>query len=291
MRIFKKIKLAIVGHGFVGKATDWGFNKKVEKFVVDPKYGTNIDQLAEFGPNVVFVCVPTPMGNDGNHDSSIIESVVKELTAKCKKSIIVIKSTVLPSVLKKLAVLNKKIIYNPEFLREKHANKDFVNSEMIIFGGDRNTASKVSKYYLYNSRCRTKEHVFIDLISASLIKYSINTFLASKVIFFNELKNIFLNSGADDSWDNFIKILSTDSRIGASHMDVPGSDNRLGFGGACFPKDTNALLKFSKDIDAEFSLLKNVILLNNKIRGEYNELTKREKEQDINFNSSNLDKS
>tara|TARA_B100000214_G_scaffold103233_1_gene72239 strand:+ start:902 stop:1765 length:864 start_codon:yes stop_codon:yes gene_type:complete len=283
MRIFKKIKLGIVGHGFVGKATDWGFNKKVEKFVVDPKYGTNIDQLAEFGPNVVFVCVPTPMGNDGNHDSSIIESVVKELTAKCKKSIIVIKSTVLPSVLKKLAVLNKKIIYNPEFLREKHANKDFVNSEMIIFGGDRNTASKVSKYYLYNSRCRTKEHVFIDLISASLIKYSINTFLASKVIFFNELYNLFKKLDSEDSWESVIKTLSIDKRIGGSHMNVPGHDGKHGFGGACFPKDSTALIKFADDLGIELSILKTVIQTNNKIRSNYNDLDDREKEQNVSF--------
>tara|TARA_Y100001970_G_C14165971_1_gene821325 strand:- start:17 stop:880 length:864 start_codon:yes stop_codon:yes gene_type:complete len=283
MRIFKKLKLGIVGHGFVGKATDWGFNRRVEKFIVDPKYNTDIDELEKFDPKLTFVCVPTPMGDDGDHDSSIIESVVKELTAKCTKSIIVIKSTVLPSVLKKLTELNNKIIYNPEFLREKHANKDFANSEMIIFGGDRNTASKVSKYYLYHSRCKTKEHVFMDIMSASLIKYSINTFLASKVIFFNELFNVFRKLDSEDSWESVIKTLSLDKRIGASHMNVPGHDGKYGFGGACFPKDSTALIRFAETLGVELSILKTAIKTNNRIRGDYDDLDDREKEQNVSF--------
>ena len=283
MRIFKKLKLGVIGHGFVGKATDWGFNKKVEKFIVDPKYSTDINQLAEFRPNLIFVCVPTPMGNDGNHDSVILESVVKELTDKCKESIIVIKSTVLPSVLKKLAIINKKIIYNPEFLREKHANKDFANSEMIIFGGDKNTALKVSKYYLLNSRCKTKEHVFVDLLSASLIKYTINTFLASKVIFFNELYDLCKKLELEDSWETMIEIISIDKRIGPSHMNVPGHDGKFGFGGACFPKDSTALVKFAENLGVELSILKKSIKTNNKIRSKYRSLDDREKEQNVSF--------
>tara|TARA_B100000965_G_scaffold103461_1_gene85187 strand:- start:54 stop:917 length:864 start_codon:yes stop_codon:yes gene_type:complete len=283
MRIFKKLKLGIVGHGFVGKATDWGFSRRIEKFIVDPKYNTDIGDLEKFDPKLTFVCVPTPMGDDGDHDSSIIESVVKELTVKCTKSIIVIKSTVLPSVLKKLTELNNKIIYNPEFLREKHANKDFANSEMIIFGGDRNTASKVSKYYLYHSRCKTKEHVFMDIVSASLIKYSINTFLASKVIFFNELFNVFRKLDSEDSWESVIKTLSLDKRIGASHMNVPGHDGKYGFGGACFPKDSTALIRFAENLGVELSILKTAIKTNNRIRGDYNDLDDREKEQNVSF--------
>lgn len=283
MRIFKKLKLGVIGHGFVGKATDWGFNKKVEKFIVDPKYSTDINQLAEFRPNLIFVCVPTPMGNDGNHDSVILESVVKELTDKCKESIIVIKSTVLPSVLKKLAIINKKIIYNPEFLREKHANKDFANSEMIIFGGDKNTALKVSKYYLLHSRCKTKEHVFVDLLSASLIKYSINTFLASKVIFFNELYDLCKKLELEDSWETMIEIISIDKRIGPSHMNVPGHDGKFGFGGACFPKDSIALVKFAENLGVELSILKKSIKTNNRIRSKYRNLDDREKEQNVSF--------
>ena len=279
----KELKIGIVGHGFVGKATDWGFSKNTNKFIVDPKNGTNIDQLAEFNPELIFVCVPTPMGENGIQDSSIIEAVVQELSAKCRESIIVIKSTVLPSILEKIEKVNPKIIYNPEFLREKYANEDFMNSEMIIFGGDKNIASQVSKFYLDHSRCKTKKHIFMDISSASLVKYTINTFLASKVVFFNEMHEVFNKLKSNDSWELFIKTLSLDKRIGESHMNVPGHDGKKGFGGACFPKDTAALLKYAEGIGVEFHVLRTVINKNNIIRGQYAELDDREKEQNVSF--------
>lgn len=283
MRMYRKIKLGIVGYGFVGKATDWGFNKRVEKFIVDPKLNTTLEQLSEFEPTIIFICVPTPMGDDGKQDSSIIESVIKELSYLCPHSIKVVKSTVLPSVLDSLYGLDRKIIYNPEFLREKHANLDFVNSNMIIFGGDRNIASKVSKAYLNHSRCKTNEHLFTDLKSASLVKYAINTFLASKVIFFNEIFSIFEKLNVSDDWDVIKNIISMDQRIGESHMDVPGHDGRKGFGGACFPKDSLALVKFSESLGVELSCLKTVVKTNNKIRSNYKTLDSRELEQNVSF--------
>ena len=156
MKIYRKLKLGIVGHGFVGKATDWGFNKRVSKFIVDPLINTNIEDLKEFEPEIVFICVPTPMSDDGSQDSSIIENVIKELVLYCPNAIKVVKSTVLPSLLDELHKLDSKLVYNPEFLREKHANLDFMNSEMIIFGGDRNISTQVSNAYLRHSQTQAK---------------------------------------------------------------------------------------------------------------------------------------
>ena len=283
MRIYKKLKLGIVGHGFVGKATDWGFNKRISKFIVDPLLGNSISDLKDFEPEIVFICVPTPMGDDGSQDSSIIEEVVKELILQCPNAIKVVKSTVLPSLLDELCKLDPKLIYNPEFLREKHANFDFVNSDMIILGGDRNISSQVSNAYLRHSRCKTKEHIFTDLKTASLIKYSINTFLASKVIFFNELNSIYEKLDVKDSWESVINIISRDSRIGNSHMDVPGHDGKKGFGGACFPKDSSALVKYGNQLGVDLRSLKSLIKINNEIRSDYKTLDKREKEQNVTF--------
>jgi len=283
MRIYKKLKLGIVGHGFVGKATDWGFNKRISKFIVDPLLGNSISDLKDFEPEIVFICVPTPMRDDGSQDSSIIEEVVKELILQCPNAIKVVKSTVLPSLLDELCKLDPKLIYNPEFLREKHANFDFVNSDMIILGGDRNISSQVSNAYLRHSRCKTKEHIFTDLKTASLIKYSINTFLASKVIFFNELNSIYEKLDVKDSWESVINIISRDSRIGNSHMDVPGHDGKKGFGGACFPKDSSALVKYGNQLGVDLRSLKSVIKINNEIRSDYKTLDKREKEQNVTF--------
>ena len=223
------------------------------------------------------------MGEDGSQDAMILEKVVKELQEKCPESIKVIKSTVLPSILEKLDKYADKVVYNPEFLREKHANLDFENSEMIILGGDRNISTKVSKAYLYHSRCKTKEHIFTDLKTASFIKYSLNTFLATKVIYFNELHSIYEKLGVSDSWESIIDIISKDKRIGSSHMSVPGHDGRRGFGGACFPKDSIALAKFAELLEVELGLLKSAIKTNNVIRSKYEALDKRESEQNVSF--------
>ena len=85
-------------------------------------------------------------------------------------------------------------------------------------------------------------------------------------------------------WSSFVKIISSDKRIGESHMDVPGHDGRKGFGGACFPKDILALENFSSETGINFSLIKEVIKINNKIRSVYNDPIEREVDQNISFN-------
>ncbi len=277
------LRLGIVGYGFVGKATDWGFNKNTNKFLVDPILNTTIDDLQKFNPEITFICVPTPMGQDGTQDSKIIESVIKELAEKCPETIIVVKSTVLPPVLQKLKSISSNLIYNPEFLREKHANYDFENSNFIILGGEESLCIKLSDAYKSNSRCKTTKHLFTDLYSASLVKYSINTFLATKVIFFNEIYQVFQKLDTNDDWAKIISAISNDNRIGNSHMDVPGHDGRLGFGGACFPKDSNALALFAKSVGIELSVLNTAIKTNNSIRKKYAEMDSRESEQNVSF--------
>jgi UDPglucose 6-dehydrogenase len=279
----KQVKIGIVGHGFVGKATDNGFEKNVEKFRVDPKLGTSINELAEFKPKLVFICVPTPMNEDGTQDASIIETVIKELVEQVPDAIRVIKSTVLPNILMKIQKFDEQIVYNPEFLREKHAYEDFINSKIIIFGGSKKNSKIVAEIYKSHSDCKTKDYIFTDLLSASLMKYTINTFLASKVIFFNELKNLFDQMNVAEEWENFISVIAKDARIGDSHMNVPGHDGKLGFGGACFPKDSLALIKLADELNIELSVLKTVIKSNNKIRNEYLDLDSRETEQNISF--------
>ena len=280
------MKIAIVGYGFVGKALKNAIHKSVEVFIVDPVLGTNIKDLIQFKPEFIFVCVPTPMLDNGSQDCSIIELVINEIAEEKLKSIVVIKSTILPNFLNAFSLKIKSLLCNPEFLREKFANSDFINSELILIGGDTKLSNKLRDFYIQHTKCNSKNFKLTDLISASLIKYAINTFLATKVIFFNQLFNIFNNSNSSSSWDDFINIISSDSRIGDSHMQVPGHDNRLGFGGPCFPKDCNALHAYSKDINQEFSLLAQALLINNDIRINYDKLTQREIEQNTNFNNN-----
>ena len=277
------MKIGIVGYGFVGKAVDYGFKRNIEKIIIDPKLDTSISNLKSHNPEFIFICVPTPMNSDGDQDSSIIEKVLAEINKDYSESVVIVKSTVLPSIIEKLSKSHKHFVYNPEFLREKTANEDFVNASSLILGGESDDLKRVAELYNNHSDCKIVEVHETDVISASLVKYSINTFLASKVIFFNQLYDIYKALTPDIKWDEFITMINSDKRIGESHMDVPGHDGRLGFGGACFPKDTTALLSLSKDIDKEFSLLKEVIRINNNIRMQYNELDEREKEQGVNY--------
>lgn len=277
-----KARIGIIGHGFVGKATDNGFTE-VEKFIVDPNYSTSIDDLVKFGPEFCFICVPTPMGADGNQDSSILESVVREILDKIPSTIIIIKSTVLPDVLLRLASESEKVVFNPEFLREKYASEDFINAKFLIFGGKLNYCKKVSKLFHDFSSCLTNDYLYLDIQGAAMIKYIINTYLATKVTFFNEVYQLHSSIKAETTWEQMIEILSKDNRVGSSHMQVPGPDGRLGFGGACFPKDTTAFNNFAKSKNIELSVLQSAITANNKVRKKYKTLDKREKEQNVSF--------
>lgn len=283
----KKVKLGIIGHGFVGQATDNGFSKVREKFIVDPRYGTTIEELKKFQPDFIFICVPTPMKKDGSQDPFIVKNVFKELENNFKGTPKILKSTILPDLLNKLTNDQDSFVYNPEFLREKHANEDFINSPFVILGGKKSICKEVELLYRNFSSCLTKQYLNVDMETASLIKYSINSFLATKVLFFNGIKDIFDELDTKESWVDFINILSLDERIGDSHMSVPGHDGKRGFGGACFTKDTAALINYSNSISKKFELLQKVVSLNNSLRKSYKNLDKREKDQNVNYDFSN----
>lgn len=277
------MKIAIIGCGFVGNALANGIKSDAEVLKIDPKFGTNIQDLSLFKPNAIFICVPTPMSSSSDQDLSILDNVVFDLKKINIDCLVVIKSTVLPNYIDKYKNHFKEFVYNPEFLTERNADSDFINAELILFGGEEISTSKLSDIYRGYMKCINKNYFKTDVVAASLIKYSINSFLATKVIFFNELFSVFKKSDSNETWENIIKIIKQDTRIGASHMDVPGPDGRYGYGGACFPKDTHALLSFAKNHNIELNLLKTAINVNNNIRSEYNAPTSRESSQNVTF--------
>ena len=276
------MKVGLIGYGFVGKALANGLKKSVSILKIDPKLGNSIEDLVSFKPDIVFICVPTPLNENSTLDASIVNSVVEEIINYKIDSLIVLKSTILPNFIEAIDKKIKRFIYNPEFLREKHANEDFINSDLIVFGGQQKEISELSNFYSDYTNCICKDYVETDIFTASLIKYTINSFLATKVTFFNELKEIFNKSKASDSWEEFILYLQRDSRLGNSHMSVPGHDGKKGFGGACLPKDSISLANFFKLNNLDFRILETAISVNNTIRGKYND-DPRETEQKINF--------
>ena len=272
------MKIAIIGHGFVGKAVDYGFNNPdLEKFIVDPRGGMNIDELQGKDIMASFVCVPTPMGDDGKINSTIVETTVNFLKANVN-GIIVIKSTVTPDIIEKLTSgpLGHRVVYNPEFLTEKAANEDFVNPSLHVFGGDRDMTDSVQYLYEKYSSCKPCPVYHMTAIEASFVKYGINSYLASKVLWFNQFYDVVEKNGGN--YNTVINAMTTDSRVGKSHTAVPGYDGKRGFGGACFPKDTSAFLAFDKS----FTVLREVIAVNNAMRIGY-EKDDREKEQNVTY--------
>ena len=263
------MKLGIVGHGFVGTAVDHGFTKDIQKFIVDPKHNSTntIEDLIKFKPDAVFVAVPTPQSESGECNTEILEGVMQQLN-NSKGLLVIVKSTVPAYKLQKIQeeCINIRIVYNPEFLTEKNYIDDFVNPAMHVFGGMNKDTDAVEKLYLEHSDCAECPVYKTDIVTASMVKYCINSFLATKVTFMNEMYDV-LNAAKGADWNTFSKIIQTDPRIGKSHMKVPGADGLRGYAGSCFPKDTAALAWFAREIlNTQFTQLETSIKINDTLR-------------------------
>ena len=263
------MKLGIVGHGFVGTAVDDGFTRDIQKFIVDPKHNSTntIEDLITFRPDATFVAVPTPQSESGECNTEILEGVMQQLNTS-KGLLVIVKSTVPAYKLQKIQeeCINIRIVYNPEFLTEKNYIDDFVNPAMHVFGGMNADTDAVEKLYKEHSHCAECPVYKTDMITASMVKYCINSFLATKVTFMNEMYDV-LKAARGADWNTFTNIIANDPRIGKSHMRVPGNDGQRGYAGSCFPKDTAALAWFAREIlNTQFTQLETSIAINNKFR-------------------------
>lgn len=262
------MKIGIVGHGFVGSAVNQGFTRDVKKFIVDPKYYRNntMQDLRDFRPDMTFVCVPTPQSDSGECNTELLQQILLDLNT-IKGQLVVVKSTVPAYKLTQIQeqCIDLKIVLNPEFLTEKNYIEDFRNPSMLLLGGKRSDTERVEKIYRDHSVCKTCPVYHTDIVTASMVKYCINSFLATKVTFMNEMHDVVRAAGAD--WREFVEIVTTDTRIGKSHMQVPGADGSRGYAGSCFPKDTAALAYFAREIlNRPFTQLETSIKINDSLR-------------------------
>lgn len=253
------MNLGIIGNGFVGSSVVHGFSLSVENINicdVDDRLSTCSFEYLVDNSDVIFVCVPTPMRTTGEIDVSIVKSVLSKIGEYTDRDpIVVVKSTVVPGTCEKLSqeFTNLKIVFNPEFLTERNARLDFINTSRIVLGGDDESALSLVEE-LYRKRFPTTTIIKTDFASAQLIKYISNCFFATKVSFMNEMKQISDAVGAD--WNDVMHGFVSDGRVGNSHLDVPGHDGDLGFGGKCFPKDINAMITRCKEVGVKPTLLK-----------------------------------
>ena len=263
------MKIGIVGQGYVGTAVKEVFSKHYETntFDLNGKCScTDIEDLVDKS-DIIFVCVPTPMKKDGSCDTSIVEGVVDEIDeVDITNKIVAIKSTIPPGTTNRL---NKKcknisVIFNPEFLTEANFIDDFKNQNRIIIGGERPSTTKLRQ--VYSLVFPNAKIVKTGSITAEMVKYFTNTFLATKVSFANEMKLICDELNID--YDKVVEYSTYDERLGKSHWAVPGPDGKLGFGGSCFPKDINALVKMCEEYDFHPNVLSGAIETNLDVRPE-----------------------
>jgi nucleotide sugar dehydrogenase len=273
----KKLNILVAGYGFVGSALVSGFSGN-NIYIADPKLGTSVDDFLSKELDVVFICAPTPMGKDGAIDISIVQSIVSKVSVLTVP--IVLKSTVTPELVEQFSDQYVNFVYNPEFLTERNAAHEFEYPIMQVFGGTRQNTDKLEEIYK-SSICKECPVYHMSAKEASFVKYGMNSFLATKVLFWNQFSDICEKVGADYS---VIKTaIGTDSRIGSSHMNVPGNDGRKGFGSACFSKDVPAFIRYAKKVKADFTVLNEAWHANCDYRNVYPNLLEREISQHISF--------
>lgn len=252
--------IGIIGQGFVGTAIREGMKNHLtietyDKFKEEASTCVSLEEVCKKA-HIVFTCLPTPMKKDGSCDLSILEDTIQKINSFDLGNIVVIKSTVIPGTTSRLnkECENIDIVFNPEFLTEANYIDDFKNQNRIIIGGPRPATTIVKNMF----RKVFQEAAIIKTGSntAESVKYFTNCFLATKVSFANEFKEIC--DKIDVDYDKVVEYALYDKRIGPTHFSTPGPDGRSGFGGSCFPKDLNALIYFAKMVGVTPSVMSGV---------------------------------
>ena len=257
--------IGIIGQGFVGNAIYQKFKDYYDINTYDlDSSKCNSSEQETLDNDIVFVCLPTPMNSDGSCNVSLVESAIKRCSEYGVAKNVVIKSTVSPGTTARMNSLypNMDIVFNPEFLTERNAVKDYENQSRIILGGPRPSTTKLKGIF---SKVFPKAHIVkTDSTHAEMVKYLINTFLSVKVSFANEIYQIC--EGLNVDYDKVVEYATYDERLGDSHWNVPGHDGDFGFGGHCFPKDLAALIHLAENLDVIDNVLSAAEQTNTQVR-------------------------
>ena len=268
------MKIGIIGRGFVGAAVQFGFSAntgcdaEVKVYDKDPNRSLNtLDEVVNES-DFIFLSVPTPANPDGSVNLDIVDEALSAVNDIIKiDNIILLRSTMTPGSTKEFQKKypDLKLVFNPEFLTERSAKFDFINQSRYIIGGDPDNTAKVAEMYRWRFG-KSISVIETNTTTAELIKYMNNCFFATKVSFMNEMRLVSEASGAD--WATAVDGFIRDGRIGHSHLNVPGHDGKLGFGGVCFPKDILAMIDLGKKLGVEMHTLKGAWETNLKVRPE-----------------------
>ena len=226
----------IIGKGIVGQATALTLKDNINIQWYDPPKKLSADfSIAD----VVFICCPS-------HEVSYYVSKLYKYPR------VYVRSTIKPEIVK-----NTEMAVYPEFLTESRWKKDALNPLCFILGGSEEQLKALKTF----SKLSFKNEYLTDNKTAALMKIVTNAYTSSKIMFFNHVYDVCLNLGMN--YEELRKCITTDPRIHENGTFVPGPDGQLGFGGKCFPKDTQYLLDLLNN-----SILKNIIERNNELRNK-----------------------
>lgn len=262
--------VGVVGQGFVGSAMRHYFESRDTLVLSYDKFkptGLSLPAVVRKA-DVIFVCVPTPMRKSGECYTNIVESVLTEivLTARevnrsLRSFVVCIKATVPPGFTDRMRMrTGLRLVFSPEFLREKSANEDMLNATRVIVGGPHEDAEAVLSLFAGSPA----KLVHTEAAEAEMSKLMVNGLLFTKVTFANEIALLCETMGIE--YDAVRKLTALDPRVGESHMNVPGHDGQRGAGGHCFPKDMNNLAHLSRTFGTQEHLFTAVLDRNDEIR-------------------------
>lgn len=228
-----------------------------EGVVADRLHFTTDTAAAVTDVEFVFLCLPTPQGGDGAADLSYVRQAARTIGPHLKAHTVVVNKSTVPVgsaalVAQEIGRDDVFVVSNPEFLREGTAVHDFLHPDRVVVGSDvPDAATKLAAVYEpLNAPILTT-----DAASAEMIKYAANAFLATKISYINAIAAISEQVGADVF--DVARGMGLDDRIGSKFLN-PGP----GWGGSCFPKDSNALVKIAADAGYDFTLLSAVVATN-----------------------------
>ena len=261
--------IGIIGIGFVGGAIYKSFKEKGIKVLGYDKF-KDMDSFDDcLLSDILFLCLPTQFDETTNcYDKSIIVDVLTDLNNNKYSGLVVIKSTVEPTTTDYLQSQfpELKLFHNPEFLSAATAYEDFHSQSHIVIGKSNKTTNedlKVLEDFYHNYYPEAKISLCLSTESESM-KIYLNCFYSVKIQFFNEL--YLLCNKIDTNYNNVLDLMLKNNWINPMHTKVPGTDGILSYGGYCFPKDTNALLEFMKNMDSPSKVLEATINERNEMR-------------------------
>ena len=262
-----KEKIAIIGLGYVGSKV-YDFFKMhgfcVYSFDLDDSKSDvkKIEDFNAYDLDFAFICVPTPMSQDGSCDVSSVNDAVKRIRAKT----IVVQSTVPPGTLRRLeSETGKDILFVPEYFGEtnNHLFNDLNERSFFVIGGREEVRKRLVALYNKIFDSMNMRYGFFDSTTAEMVKYISNAYLATKVMFCEEFFRICEAFGV--SYNEVREGWLLDPRVNPSHTFVR-KDDLPGFGGKCLPKDVSAIISASKDAGYDPEFLRAVLEYTKKAR-------------------------